>query len=50
MRKQFTTSLDEYAIKELKVQAIKEGCKPCDILEKVLIKYLAEVKHENKMA
>lgn len=40
MRKKFTTSLDENVIKELKLQAIKEGTDASKIIEKLLIEYL----------
>lgn len=42
MRKQFTTSLDSEIITALKIQAIKENCDPCQIIEKLLREYLAK--------
>lgn len=39
-RKKFTTSLDENIIKQLKMQAVKEGTNASKILEKLIKEYL----------
>jgi anti-sigma28 factor (negative regulator of flagellin synthesis) len=42
MRKKFTTTLDEELIKELKLQAIREGTDSNKIIEKLVKEYLKE--------
>lgn len=40
MKKKFTTTIDETLLKEIKIQAIKEGRSVSDIIEDLLRKYL----------
>ena len=42
MRSKFTTTLDSELLKELKIQAIREGADVSKILEKLITKYLKQ--------
>lgn len=46
-RKKFTTSLDENIIKQLKMQAVKEGTNASKILEKLIKEYLKKQSQIN---
>ena len=40
MRVKFTTTLDSEILKELKIQAVKEGTDVSKILEKLMVEYI----------
>ena len=44
MRVKFTTTLDSEILKELKIQAVKEGTDVSKILEKLMVEYLEKQK------
>ena len=46
LRKGFKTTIEEDLIERLKIVAIKDKVNVNDILEKLIEKYLLEVKHE----
>lgn len=43
-RKKFTTTLDEDLISKIKIQAINEKTDVSKLLEKLIVKYLEEMK------
>jgi predicted DNA binding CopG/RHH family protein len=40
MRKKFTTTIDEEVLKEIKIQAIKEGLNVSELIEKMFEYYI----------